>query len=460
MGNVLDRITIPITIRKWSDISRTDYCPSFTQQKFFVTTTYQSSQSVGDILATAIEKLNKKCDPQKFDVADIHPTTSLEEPITNFRKGDLETDGFQIRVCLMKYNHKIINNEITCKFMQNQKINAEVQCPIYGKMKKQYEYSEEHLTHLNEYSHFHDEFSQKPECKYNEKCYAFIRLANGGNRVDDRCHIKLYRHPPRRRNIELCENLHQFILNKNQDENRDTFIPSDRYIINNNANVLKELIKEVKSNGFESDLFISDEDHKNGDYSLLQVVDKKINCRRHRMMGSPLNKAEMLALVMYTGCDCNYDLCKSQRNGVYEKWKWFDKCLWNAIYKLSLHETGKYCLYSGLSNVKLNKREISSGYFVTYVSATWVKDVAVSFMEDEGMIIQLDESFRSSYHVNCCDVSWISKFPDECEVLIGRSAGDRYTNRFKGTVLDEANGIQTVLLKNHDESDDDTDNVI
>ena len=29
---------------------------------------------------------------------------------------------------------------------------------------------------------------------------------------------------------------------------------------------------------------------------------------------------KMLALVLYTGCDCNYDLCSSQRNGDYNKW--------------------------------------------------------------------------------------------------------------------------------------------
>ena len=68
----------------------------------------------------------------------------------------------------------------------------------------------------------------------------------------------------------------------------------------------------------------------------------------------------------------------------------------------------------------MNKKVVESGYFVTYVSTSWKKEVSKAFMGGkEGMIIHFDEKFRQNN--KCCDVSWISKFPDECEVLFARS---------------------------------------
>ena len=64
-------------------------------------------------------------------------------------------------------------------------------------------------------------------------------------------------------------------------------------------------------------------------------------------------------------------------------------------------------------------------------------------MGDKGMIIEIDKSVRESFA--CCDVSWISKFPDECEVLIARSA--YYQHNFCVSILSEENGMQIVSLK-------------
>ena len=65
------------------------------------------------------------------------------------------------------------------------------------------------------------------------------------------------------------------------------------------------------------------------------------------------------------------------------------------------------------------------------------------------MIIEFDEKYKDHHEVYCCDVSWISKFADECEILFARSlhvldAGD---NEFQCDVLDESSGVQTILLK-------------
>lgn len=179
-------------------------------------------------------------------------------------------------------------------------------------------------------------------------------------------------------------------------------------------------------------------------YTLLSIVEEKLNHIQHRTMGSPLRTDHMLALVLYTSCDSNYDLCKHQRTGNYTKWCWFDYCLFEAITKLSRKETGSYKLYTGLSGVKIDKKEMSNVYFPTYVSTSWVKEVSIGFMEGDGMIIELDEKFRSAVGFNCARVSWISKFEDECEVLIARSRGNTFAFGVNFVVVDEIDGVQTV----------------
>eukprot|EP01083_Nonionella_stella_P291268 991166_1 len=191
----------------------------------------------------------------------------------------------------------------------------------------------------------------------------------------------------------------------------------------------------------------------------MDFVDKKLNSFKHKSLGLPLNKAEMLSLVMYTQCECNYDLCESQRDGNYKKWHWFDFCLYNAIYKLSQLESAECKLFSGLCGVNFDVKNISKGYFVTYVSSTWNKDVAMGFVGAEGMIIEIDQSIQSDKHFVCCDVSWISGFPHECEILIARSTGKLFyvdnvgydkqyktDNQFGAKIIDQNDTIQTVLL--------------
>ena len=80
---------------------------------------------------------------------------------------------------------------------------------------------------------------------------------------------------------------------------------------------LKLLIKDVISNGFEKDLYLRDDDEKK-DFSILKVADNKMFHPRHLKIKSPLRRDHMMALIVYTGAECNYDLCKYQRKGDYE----------------------------------------------------------------------------------------------------------------------------------------------
>ncbi len=68
---------------------------------------------------------------------------------------------------------------------------------------------------------------------------------------------------------------------------------------------------------------------------LYAVDDKMTNTPQHLGMGSPLNWGEMLSIVLYTTCDCNYDLSKAMREDKGEKWKVFIDVLSSAITKLA-----------------------------------------------------------------------------------------------------------------------------
>ena len=61
--------------------------------------------------------------------------------------------------------------------------------------------SEEAVNHLSQ-KHF-SETGKKNPCQYGEKCHSFIRLANRGSRLEDRCHMYVFSHPPRSRRAKI-----------------------------------------------------------------------------------------------------------------------------------------------------------------------------------------------------------------------------------------------------------------
>ena len=155
----------------------------------------------------------------------------------------------------------------------------------------------------------------------------------------------------------------------------------------------------------------------------------------------------MKNIVANKGCECNYALCESQRGGNYTKWRWFDLCLYNAIEKLSKMEEGRFNVYSGLNQVKLDAKVVTTGYFVTYVSTSWNPNIAKQFTNNDGMLIKFDKSFKDTIWIYCCDVSWISKFHDECEILFARSIPEMQGfDKFKCKIMDDTDGVQIVSL--------------
>eukprot|EP01084_Bolivina_argentea_P017723 33069_1 len=329
-------------------------------EEFTVKLRYKDNEKMLMVCDRIMTRLRKKYYPLKIEFKYINGFTKLvtrqnlhylyKRNINSFDVNKIVFDGLYIGVEI-KYNHMISSHSLNCSHMVTAKTKSPLRCPIYLAMKEKYQFSEQNLYHLMEFTHFNDMYNEKPECKYNDDCHSFKRLEVGGNDLKDRCHMALYLHPPRRRQIKLAENINSLILNKSRTDNHKLFHPEQQtFSCSANIKSTVGLIQEVIENGYKYDLCLECSpidkcEHK--DYSMLSIVDNKLQHFRHRSIRQPLNRAEMLSLVLYTGCECNYDLCKSQRNGNYDKWKWFDYHLYNAIKKLSAKESGAFPVYSG-----------------------------------------------------------------------------------------------------------------
>eukprot|EP01083_Nonionella_stella_P172758 593862_1 len=425
----LNQIKVPIRVEEKRG-TRCTIDKLESPESFFVYISYSVSTTIQDLLDQIIQV------SQRFD-----------RPKTN---------GLRLRLHVTNiYQHRPTNQSITCPHLKpdsdDEKHVNVMQCPIYHAMFKQYSFTADNLKHLVEFDHFVNERDGKPVCRYNQNCKAYVRMENGGNALKDECHLKLFQHPPRGdRQIKMEYNMNQFVFH-NKKNSKCYYMPSDaeraRYRDSQGrCEYLIPLMEEVIANGYGRDLALTEEDHNNRKWTILKVVEEKLQHIRHKNIGAPLLRDGMLALILYTGCDCNYDLCTSQRNGDYDKWKWFDHCLFWAINSLSERERGNYKVYSGLKNVKLKQKQVTGAGFPTYTSTSWCKDVAVAFMQGKGMIIEMDATFVKDGRVGCCDVSWISKFPDEAEVLFSRTYSIYAWSDYALTVVDEQNGMQTVSL--------------
>eukprot|EP01083_Nonionella_stella_P096565 271503_1 len=437
---------------------------------FIVYAVYKEEELINNIYKAIFECIETRHYPKRIKIAEINdasftgqqlfyqPAQIGDCPITQWEKKDIIQKGLSLQI-ETHFTHQIVSESVTCEFLKKSNDDNPLLCPIYHAMKQKYQFNQQNLEHLQNYTHFKDQcVQQKPPCEFESDCKAYTRCENGENRLDDLCHLQIYRHPPRTRQIKLSQNIHHLVINETERDNHWVYFETDedkiKYKYNETDGFLNALVEEVVNNGFRYDLCLrcgKYDDCKHDDYSLLTIVDDKIQCDRHKSMDCPLNRGEMLSFILYTGCDCNYDLCGSQRKGDYEKWTWFDHCLYNGITKLSAKESGSFDVYTGLHGVKLNRKSVDKAWFITYVSTSWRKDVALSFMASEGMIIKIDKDYKNDelhYHrtsgINCCDVSWISKFMDECEILFARSIDE--SDVFGLNVKDESSGIQFVTL--------------
>ncbi|CAF3426128.1 unnamed protein product [Rotaria sp. Silwood2] len=289
------------------------------------------------------------------------------------------------------------------------------------------------LLHMDENRH------EKIVCQYGTECDSFLRLKESGYQEQDVAHCAIYFHPAHRIALTVEENIgsRKFI------SGYEKWGYSGRIECRVSTSLGHEgaLISELNKNGFGHVMCLK------GPYtSLNDVVHAKLKHPRHVRMGSPLSHDQMLAIILYTDTPVYADLrwdeilyCKqnpflADQNWHHQKWPIFGALLDSAIRLLDINDDSENrppIVYHGLKDIELDKslfnndgRKKSDKYFKygTFVSTSWDKEVAISFIGGKGclLVINTDEQPGSNKKLVGADVSWISKFTMECEFLIAR----------------------------------------
>lgn len=230
------------------------------------------------------------------------------------------------------------------------------------------------------------------------------------------------------------------------------------------------LINELIKNGYEDDLIMNttgegkidavgkelDELQKlRSKYKIFDVLDAKMNHPRHVAMNKPFEDFPglLLALILYTSGSCNHDMSLSLRNGDFGKWRVFSRSVESAVFILSkFNEFRNITLYSGLCDVYLdhdfdnncNTNRALRATMKAPMSFTTDLDVATAFRGDQGTLFGVRFGNSSDYNFCMADVSWISMFPNEKEVLFVNTPLDLV--RQTQYIFDYANKTQWISL--------------
>jgi hypothetical protein len=280
-------------------------------------------------------------------------------------------------------------------------------------------------------------------------CPSFIRLLHGGFRADDLCHTVLYRHP---RSDHFCLDepnlLKPFVIfdgrrgleAQEQFHGQGSFpylFHGDDYYGKVSEPTVSDFEAELATNGFGSCLKIPS--HPLTSFANLgDVALRKLVHERHRQLPNPLSYAEMLAVLCYTGTDAQMDLRRSMLEGkALESWPFFSRLMRVAIAKLSRDPTPRRpkTVYHGLRNVSFRdvirmETTFASSFcgcvYPALVSTSCQRGVSLAMAAagvsskigaKRGMLLKINLQMSTTDEI-CADVSWISKFPSEDEVVI------------------------------------------
>lgn len=239
-----------------------------------------------------------------------------------------------------------------------------------------------------------------------------------------------------------------------------TYLDRKEYKFNSTYGYLAALVKEVIHNEPKKYSCVDSEHCKYCDsntgkcnlispwYFLMKRAKLKLKAQRHRIIGSPLRIDEMLAILLYTESEYTHHMCKAQRSDDYATWKWLDYLLQSAIQKLSERESGDFPAFSGVDAVQMDVTE-DEGYFPTYVSTSRSESQASRFIiNNNSMMLHFDPSFKDDRHNKWADISWISKFRVEDEVLFARSTS--VLGRIYFSQMGVSNGVQHICVQRID----------
>ncbi|ETO21244.1 hypothetical protein RFI_15960 [Reticulomyxa filosa] len=145
----------------------------------------------------------------------------------------------------------------------------------------------------------------------------------------------------------------------------------------------------------------------------------------HKRMGYPLQLHQICAILLYCGKSCNVPFSYDQIKLKHHIWPYLDFFLHEAIstlHKYERREEESTELYCGLKNVRLETiKEIKEGFFISHVSTSDDIQVAQMYRSHQGCILHFHPSMRRSHYIHSCDVSWLSPFKHEREILFERS---------------------------------------
>ncbi|ETO34645.1 hypothetical protein RFI_02447, partial [Reticulomyxa filosa] len=239
------------------------------------------------------------------------------------------------------------------------------------------------------------------------------------------------------------------------DLHRLKLIEDTVFLINQKSNSgLQLLLHEVIKNGFLHDLIIDrlsisrkkikkqinyNEKNPNelilNDLILTILNELKILYHDdiHKQMGYPLQLHQICAILLYCGKSCNENFSYEQIQFRHHNWPYLDGYMQEAIRILHKHERreeNEMEVYCGLKNVRLeNIKEIKSGFFISHVSTSDDIQVAQMYRSHQGCILHFHPSMRRSNWIDSCDVSWISPFKHEREILFSRSFVGNFDER-------------------------------
>ena len=87
-------------------------------------------------------------------------------------------------------------------------------------------------------------------------------------------------------------------------------------------------------------------------------------------------------------------------------------------------------MYSGFHGIQLKHYSLNNCLFIDYTSSSVFREVSEEFINSNGMLLVIDSSLRKEYKMFSCDVSWISDFPKEYEVLFARGLGSQIIEKY------------------------------
>ena len=211
------------------------------------------------------------------------------------------------------------------------------------------------------------------------------------------------------------------------------------------SSAIIDLVQEVIGNGCEKDLLPNDEDEiklsqidtvtttttvinrLSLKYKIFDILKEKLKDKVHQMMQSPLNQfpALMLGLLLYTDGDCSHKLSRALRDGKYRNWKHLACAVRTGVFILNKFQRfHNLSIFSGLCDVFLDPQQAIQpngrirGHLKSPVSFSTDLSVAKEFRGSAGMLMELKIDDSINYNICMADVSWISKFSSEKEVLV------------------------------------------